>query len=110
MVYYVIYNRNGEKYEMLDIESDTTYLLKNTQEYFCELESRITPIGYNYFLKDNISKDDFDIEEFTKDVTELHRLHGFLCEEKKYHKEIEKTVSYKIKHFVNKYNLILETY
>lgn len=118
MIYHVIYNRNSKRYEMFDIECYPTSFNEKSKEYICELDTVIIPIGYNYFLEDNISKDDFDIEEFTKDATELNELRGLLYELdnhprsideiKIFYNEFEKTINHIIKRFVNKYNLILE--
>lgn len=119
MIYYIKYKTEGNRYTMFDIncfeECDYSSGLWNV-----ECDSTLIVKGLTFFLKDHFNKDNFDFLSFIKEATELQEIRGFLWEmhsnkpttlEKcdKFYKSFSKEIEEKIKNFVKKYGLILET-
>lgn len=119
MVFDVDYIKNNRTYTMIDIE---IFLRPDDydkcQMWYTEIYCNIIPEGLVHFIKDKIIQDDFDYEEFIKDIddlkyfrTELNIKYDNSPKNKNDASNAEiifvKILEEKIKNFVNKYDLTI---
>lgn len=122
MIYYINYNKDGEKYTMFDIEYYLKEFNKEKKEWLSEIYCSIVPNGYTNFVADKLRGEAFEtfkLKEFIQDVNKIVNLRGFLyewhnnnprlySEAKKFHNEFGDKLKKILTKFVEKYNLSLE--
>lgn len=122
MVYYINYNKDGEKYTMFDIEYYLKEFNKEKKEWLSEIYCSIVPNGYTNFVADKLREEAFEtfkLKEFIQDVNKIVNLRGLLYERhnniprlyseaKKFHNEFADKLKKILTKFVEKYNLSLE--
>lgn len=119
MIYAIEYIKNDRRYSMIDIE---IYLKKfdndKDQIWYTEVLSSITTEGLVHFIKDKINQDNFDYEQFIKDIdelkyfrTELYIKYDNSLKNKNDASNAEiifgRILKEKINNFVNKYDLTI---
>lgn len=73
--------KNSRGYTMFDIEYYRKQSVREDDEYFSEISCLTCVEGLARFLKDKLQKNDnFEIESFIKDATEVQEVRGLLYE------------------------------